>query len=265
MFTALQVILACVYWFLFTLVSGDIQLINYAAEVWQGLIIGLIMGDVQTGLEVGATMCLMGMGIGGFGGSSVPNYQYGAFVGGMFAISSGSGLEAGLAVGIPIATLATEFDMLTKMMGSFFLHKQMDESKAHRFNQMGKWIWAWKILKAALYTLPILLAMTAGSELINNLLAAIPDWLMKGLNTAAGALPAVGFAILLKYMNLKRWGMWLIFGYLMVSYLNTSMLATALFAFVFAWLIFQYLEAKDKMAVAGSGSGSSAGGDDYDE
>ena len=70
MFTPFQVILVCVYWWLFTLVSGDIQLINYAAEVFHGLVCGLIMGDVKTGLEVGATMCLMGMGIGGFGGDA---------------------------------------------------------------------------------------------------------------------------------------------------------------------------------------------------
>ncbi|MGX8697257.1 MAG: PTS sugar transporter subunit IIC, partial [Prevotella sp.] len=68
MFTPFQVILVCVYWWLFTLVSGDIQLINYAAEVFHGLVCGLIMGDVKTGLEVGATMCLMGMGI----GASIP-------------------------------------------------------------------------------------------------------------------------------------------------------------------------------------------------
>lgn len=86
MFTPFQVILVCVYWWLFTLVSGDIQLINYAAEVFHGLVCGLIMGDVKTGLEVGATMCLMGMGIGGFGGASVPNYQFGALTGTVFAI-----------------------------------------------------------------------------------------------------------------------------------------------------------------------------------
>ncbi|MDO5120543.1 MAG: PTS sugar transporter subunit IIC [Erysipelotrichaceae bacterium] len=262
MFTPFQVILVCVYWWLFTLVSGDIQLINYAAEVFHGLVCGLIMGDVKTGLEVGATMCLMGMGIGGFGGASVPNYQFGALTGTVFAISSGQGLEAGLAIGIPIATLGTEFDMLSKMAGSFFLHKQIDMSHAHRFNEMGKWIWAWKAFKATFYTLPVLLGMTAGAGLINNLLNSIPGWLMKGLNTAAGALPAVGLAILLKYMNLKKWWVWLVFGYIMVSYFGQSMLSTALLAMIAAILTFKYLEDRDSRTAV---VGAAMGGDDYDE
>ncbi len=262
MFTPLQVILTCVYWYLFTLVSGDIQVINYAAEVFHGLIIGLIMGDYRTGLTVGATMCLMGMGIGGFGGASVPNYQFGAVTGTLFAISSGQGLEAGLAIGIPIATLGTQFDMLSKMAGSFFLHKQQDMSHQHRFNEMGKWIWAWKHFKAAFYTLPVLLGMTVGAGLINSLLAAIPPLFLKGLNTAAGALPAVGLAILLKYMNVNKWFVWLIFGYVMVSYFGQSMLSTALLAVIGAVLTFKYLEDRDSRTAV---VGTVAGGDDYDE
>lgn len=263
MFTPLQVILTCVYWVVWTMVSGDIQLINYAAEVFQGFVAGLIMGDIKTGLSVGATMCLMGMGIGGFGGASVPNYQYGALTGTLFGVASGQGLEAGLAIGIPIATLATYMDMLSKMMGSFFLHKQIDESRKHNFNGMGKWIWAWKLAKGILYTLPVFLGMTVGATLINNMLAAMPAWLMKCLNTAAGALPAVGLGILLKYMNVSKWWVWLVFGYVCTSYLGLSMLATSLLALIAAVLVFKYLEDRDSRTVAAVGN--TMGGDDYDE
>ena len=39
-----------------------------------GFIVGLILGDVKTGLTVGGTLQLMSLGISNFGGASVPDY-----------------------------------------------------------------------------------------------------------------------------------------------------------------------------------------------
>jgi len=91
----------------------------------------------------------------------------------------------------------------------------------------------------------------------------MPAWLMKCLNTAAGALPAVGLGILLKYMNVSKWWVWLVFGYVCTSYLGLSMLATSLLALIAAVLVFKYLEDRDSRTVAAVGN--TMGGDDYDE
>ena len=38
------------------------------------------------------------------------------------------------------------------------------------------------------------------------------------LNTAAGMLPAVGFAILMKYLPIREYGVFMIFGFAAASY-----------------------------------------------
>ena len=100
MFTPIQIILVCVWMWGFTVIGMSVQLFSYGVAVLHGFVTGLIMGDVATGLTVGGTLCLMGLGVGGYGGSSVPDYAMGTVVGTVFAIATGGGVEAGLATGI---------------------------------------------------------------------------------------------------------------------------------------------------------------------
>lgn len=54
-----------------------------------GFFAGLIMGDMTTGLIVGGTLNLLVLGVGNFGGASIPDYMTGAVLGTTFAIISG--------------------------------------------------------------------------------------------------------------------------------------------------------------------------------
>ena len=213
MFTPIQIILVCVWMWGFTVIGMSVQLFSYGVAVLHGFVTGLIMGDVATG----------------------------------------GGVEAGLATGIPVATLGTQFDILAKMCGSFFIHKQMDCVEKHQFDKMGIWAHGWNIFRATLYTLPILLVMTVGSGIITTLLANMPLWLTKGLNTAAGMLPAVGFAILMKYLPIREYGVFMIFGFAAASYLGLSMVAISMFAFVAAYMVYKGLEKGNTAAAAGNG------------
>lgn len=260
MFSGIEVVLVCLWTWLFTVTGSNVQIFTYASAVLHGMIVGLIMGDMTTGLYVGGTLCLMGLGVGGYGGSSVPDYNLGTIVGTVFAIGTGQGLEAGLAVGIPVAALGTEFDIIAKMCGSFFIHRQMDVAKKHQFDKMGLYVHGYNVFRATLYTLPVLLVMTVGSNLINELLAAMPEWLTKGLSTAAGVLPAVGFAILMKYLPVREYGIFMVFGFACAAYLGLSMVAISLFSLIFAFIIYKQLELRD----SGVGSAANDGGD-YDE
>lgn len=242
MFTITQIILVCLFLWIMTFIGWSAQLFVYGVPVLYGFVVGLIMGNPEMGLLVGGTLTLMSLGIGGYGGSSVPDYALGAVTGTLFAIASGSGLETGLAIGIPVATLGTQFDVLAKMAGSFFIHKEMEAVDSHDFKKIGLWTNGWTAFRATLYTIPVLLAMTVGSELIVSLLASIPEWLMNGFKVAAGILPAVGFAILLKYMPMKQYGIFIVFGFVLTSYLNMPMLAVSLLALIIAVRIYQGLE-----------------------
>jgi len=89
MFTPIQVILLCVLVGVWTWQKYNLQMFYYASVVTMGVLTGLIMGDVQTGMLVGGAMCLMSLGLFGAGGSSVPEYPVGCIAGAAFAIAMG--------------------------------------------------------------------------------------------------------------------------------------------------------------------------------
>ncbi len=264
MFTALQVILLAVLVAVWKWHMYNPQCFYYGSVVTVGVITGLIMGNVQTGMLIGGTFCLMSLGLFGAGGSSVPDYQVGAIAGTAFAIAMGqTGQDAvatAMAIGIPVAALGTELDVLGKTSGSFFIHKMMDSSDKHDWKGMGRWMWLSQIPFLGLWVLPIVLLTTVGAGYVEVVIHAIPVWLNNGLKVASGMLPALGFAILMHQLPMKKYGYFLLFGFVLAAYLNLSVLAIAMMAIVFCAYIFQQKEAQSKASFA-----AAMGGDNEDE
>ena len=80
--------------------------------MFAGILAGIIMGDITTGLAVGATLQLMVLGVGTYGGSSMPDYLTGAIVGTVFAVTSGQGVEFGIGLAVPVGLLMVNLDVL---------------------------------------------------------------------------------------------------------------------------------------------------------
>ena len=235
MFTALQVILLAVLVAVWKWHMYNPQCFYYGSVVTVGVITGLIMGNVQTGMLIGGTFCLMSLGLFGAGGSSVPDYQVGAIAGTAFAIAMGqTGQDA-------VATA-------------------MAASDKHDWKGMGRWMWLSQIPFLGLWVLPIVLLTTVGAGYVEVVIHAIPVWLNNGLKVASGMLPALGFAILMHQLPMKKYGYFLLFGFVLAAYLNLSVLAIAMMAIVFCAYIFQQKEAQSKAPFA-----AAMGGDNEDE
>ena len=71
-----------------------------------GPLVGLVLGDVNAGLAVGATLELAFMGNVTIGAALPPEITAGGILGTALAIVSGNGTEAALALALPIATVA---------------------------------------------------------------------------------------------------------------------------------------------------------------
>ena len=52
-----------------------------------------------------------------------------------------------------------------------------------------------------------------GENIVNTLVEKMPEWLTGGLSVAGGLLPAVGIAILLRYLPVKKYISYLLIGF----------------------------------------------------
>ena len=243
MFSILQIILIAIA---MTFIGYDLTNFQVFGKgpglvVLSGFLTGLIMGDTTTGLLVGGTMELMGLGLAGFGGASVPNYRVGAAVGTAFAVATNSGLETALVIGIPTATLGVQLDVVSKMTGSFWLHLAEKAAADGKYKKCYNLIF-WGNLATGrptmTHTYPVVLFLLLGSTFVETMINVIPEWFTKGLSATGNVLPALGMAILLKYLPVKKNIQYLILGFVLAVYFNLSVLPIAIIGLVIAITIY---------------------------
>lgn len=253
MFTALQIVLILLFKLILEIPPLSLVLMPYGTEVLLGAGVGAIMGDVQTGLVIGGTMGLMSIGANPLGGSVVPDYSLSTILGTAFACATGSGLEVGLAFGLPTGTLAVNLTVVSRMIASFFYHKALNANERHDFKGVRNWIWGSLIPSYIISFLPITLLLLAGSVVVESILNVLPYWLLEGFTIAGGILPAVGFAVLLSCLPLKDNFVFVILGYALYAFAGISVIGVTLIAFVFAWVIFQNNTNYQAKSLAGGG------------
>lgn len=215
---------------------------------------GLLLGDLKIGLTVGATLQLMTLGVATYGGATVPDYLSGAIMGTAYAIISGQGAEYGIGLAIPIGLLLTQMDILGRMCNSFFQHyadrcaDNGDWRGVERANLLGLIPW---VLSRVI---PVALGLIFGQVVVEGINAIIPAWFMTGLKTAGAILPAMGMAILMRYLPLKKYYPYFIIGFVLIAFGggNYTVMAAALVGLALAALHLSRTKDRPAAAVAGS-------------
>lgn len=224
---------------------------------WQpaiaGMFAGFVMGDLTTGLYIGGTLQLMVLGLGTFGGSSLPDYTSGALIGTAFAVTSGSP-EIGLAIAVPAGVLLVQLDVLARFTNTYFQH--LCEKACAKRN--------WKMVQGGVIMgiipwslsriIPVVACLFLGQDAIAAAAAAAPAWLINGFNFIGKLLPSVGLAILLRYLPLSRYWMFALLGFFLAAYLNVPVLGVAIIGLIAAALKYYDLTSHAVQPVAATAS-----------
>ncbi|HEM4283287.1 PTS mannose/fructose/sorbose/N-acetylgalactosamine transporter subunit IIC [Streptococcus suis] len=204
-------------------ICDELTIVSSAGSpVFAGFISGLIMGDMATGLAIGASLQLMVLGVGTFGGASRIDATSGAVLATAFSVSQGIDTELAVStIAVPVAALLVYTDIAGRFSTTFFAHRvdaaieRFDYAGIERNYLLGAIPWA---LSRAL---PVFLALAFGGGFVDAMVKTIEQyqWIANGLTLAARMLPGLGFAILLHYLPLKR-----NLHYLAVGFALTAML-----------------------------------------
>lgn len=195
-----------------------------------GPVIGAILGDMQTGLIVGATYQLMTIGNMPVGGAQPPNAVIGGIVSVIFAVTSGLDPNAAVAAAIPFALLGQYgvtiiFTLMSPVMAKADQYAKYANPKGiERINYLSM------ALIGTIFGLIVVLFFIAGSSFGSKLAAMIPETLMHGLGVAGGMMKFVGFAVLLRLMvSRDLWGFFFIgFAFAVIVMANESLSGSAL-------------------------------------
>ena len=198
---------------------------SMSAPVFAGLFSGLVMGDITTGLLIGGSMQLTVLGVGTFGGASRIDANSGTVLATAFSVALGMDPEQAIAaIAVPVASLMIQLDILARFANTYFAHRidthveNMNFKAIERNFLLGAAPWALSRL------VPVFLALAFGGGLVENVVSYLNGdlkWLGDGLSVAGAVLPAVGFAILLRYLPVKKHFPYLILGFVLTALLTT--------------------------------------------
>lgn len=218
-----------------------------------GALTGIVMGDIPTGVALGATLELAFMGAFSIGASIPPEMISGTVLGTAFAISTGSGAETALTLAIPIASLVLVFKNLGMVfILPAFVHKADDYAQkgdlkgVSRMHYLGGFFGVNLIIGVV-----IAISFYVGSPAVQAVLAVIPEWVQNGLQIAMGLLPAIGFGLLMQMIMNKEVAPFFMLGYVLSVYLSIPVTGIAIFGCIIAIVLTQ-LKGKPQMAYAGS-------------
>ncbi|KXT72667.1 putative PTS system, galactosamine-specific IIC component [Streptococcus sp. DD10] len=189
-------------------ICDELTIVSSAGSpVFAGFITGLIMGDMGTGLTIGAGLQLMVLGVGTFGGASRIDATSGAVLATAFSVAQGIKPELAIStIAVPVAALLTYMDILGRMSTTYFAHRV--DAAVERFDYKGierNYLLGaipWGLSRA----LPVFFALAFGGSFVESLVAGVASvqWIANGLTLAGRMLPGLGFAILLRYLPVKR-------------------------------------------------------------
>lgn len=174
-----------------------------------GLVAGLLMGDVKTGVIIGASLEAIFMG----------------------AVNIGGAITLAVPVGVVTAFLSIFMNnvFLAFFAATFDKMAAEGNEKGLAFQHYVLWF-----VKYAAFALIAFLGVYLGAEPVAAIVNQIPANVMSGLNAVGALLPAVGMALLLQMLWSTELSIYFFLGFTLYQYLGLPMIAIAVLGVIIA-------------------------------
>lgn len=195
--------------------------------IFTGLIVGLILGDWKTGLIAGATLELVWAGMVPLAGAQPPNVVIGGIIGTAFAILANQDPKIAVGIAVPFAVAVQGCITLLFTIYSPVMHRMDRYAAEGNTKRIDLLNYLGPVILFVFYFIISFLPIYFGADKAENIVNALPGWLINGLSVAGGIMPAVGFAMLLKIMWKGSYAPFFIVGFILAAYLQLPILAVS--------------------------------------
>ena len=237
-------------WWVASPFSINLSFMVFTRPLVSGAIVGLVLGDVQKGIMIGAAINAVYIGYMHTGGSVTADITSAGVVGAAMGILANMSVEAALAFAIPIGLIGNAMNPLMMAVKSLFVHRADKYAEDGDTRGIGRLNLVPGTLLALLYpTIPIVLIIAFGAEPVQAIVGAMPMRLMAGITVTGKLLPAVGYAMLLRYMARDTLDVAIyLIGFVLAAYLKLDIIGIVMLGGALALLI--YFRNSDKGVAA---------------
>lgn len=212
-------------------------------------VIGLILGDLNTGLVAGGLVELAFAGITPVGGVVPPDPIMTGVMTVVLAKTTNISVTAAFSLAIPFGLLMQWFGNIYCTALVAFNRKADKYAKKCDFKGIFRLCFWGIAIDALMYGLVAFLSTYAAQNLMVDLVEVMPEWLTHGFEVAGGLLPAIGFAMLLRVMLKPKYLPYLLAGFLFATFIQfDNILPVSIMGFAFA--LINYYKEDTKGAVS---------------
>lgn len=217
-----------------------------------GFWVGVIYGKPVEGLIIGAAINVAFLGWNSTGGANPSDLYSAGLLGTAVAIQSNMSTEQAVVVAVSIGVIGNYAWILFMSINSML--PSIQDKYAEKGDIRG--IMLMQVVPSQMVVIlvrgiPAFLAAYYGPTIIDGLLAAIPAWGIAGFNTVGKVLPAVGVAMLLKYMARKDLLVFFGLGFAISAYMGMNNLLFAALVGSAMGYIYISLQPKEVQPTAG--------------
>ncbi|HAM9794423.1 TPA: PTS mannose/fructose/sorbose transporter subunit IIC [Escherichia coli] len=185
-------------------------------------VIGLILGDLKTGIMLGGTLELIALGWMNVGAAQSPDSALASIISAILVIVGQQSIATGIAIALPVAAAGQVLTVFARTITVVFQHAA-EEARFRTLDILHVSALGVQALRVAIPALIVSLFVSA--DMVSNMLSAIPEFVTRGLQIAGGFIVVVGYAMVLRMMGVKYLMPFFFLGFLAGGYLDLSLLA----------------------------------------
>ncbi|GAJ26639.1 PTS system, mannose-specific IIC component [Liquorilactobacillus sucicola DSM 21376 = JCM 15457] len=237
-------------------------------------LIGLILGDVKTGIILGGTLEMMALGWMNVGLAMAPDTALASVISTLLVINTHTSIGEGIAIAVPLAAAGQALTIFVRTIVVFFVHKGDDFAQKGRYRAI-EWMHVIALgLQALRVMIPTGIVLALSTSAVEGVLKSIPTVITGGLQIGGGIIVVVGYAMVINMMDVPELKPFFYLGFLFAAFTKFNLVGFGGLGLILALLYLQ-LEysgknnrAQTATASAGSaqqGNSSSAADDDLDD
>ena len=218
-------------------------------------LVGLVLGDVTTGIILGGTLEMLALGWMNVGAAMAPDAALASVVSAILVIVGHQSIGAGIALAVPLAAAGQVLTIFVRTITVFFQH--LADRFAADGNAFGIEMChlGGLLLQGIRVAVPAaLVAIVAGTDTVNAMLNSIPEVITRGLQVSGGFIVVVGYAMVINMMNAKSLMPYFFLGFLLAVFTNINLIGFGAIGLICAYFHIKGLERELNVAASGGGS-----------
>jgi len=211
----------------------------------QGLVWGLIYGNVKLGMQCGAMIQMVYIAAVAVGANMPADRSLASIVAIPIALTAGLTPEQSLTIAVPFGILGTAMDNARRLINGMW------NRKAHRdvdnLNIRALYFDAYigpALVQMPIRVIPVAAIMYFGIGNADKVLSWVPEWLSHGMTVVGGMLPAIGMLACTRMIGRKNLLPYFIIGYFTMKMSKMGVLTFAVLAAAIAILHVQFVSSR---------------------